>query len=244
MSKKEQLEPNKQAEINVRKNPEFLERELHKPFGYSSNYWLKWATITESFARLGIQPGAKVLDVGCGAGWTSAFLAETGFKVTGVDIVPQNIKIAKQRAKNRGFGSTFIVGDMDSLQINQKFDAVLIFDALHHTNRQSQVIDNISKHLKPGGHLLIGEPSLLHTLSPEARRVVREEGIIERGITLRSLRKDCRRAGMGEFRRFFEGTQPYEGKIRGFSWQLTRLVAANFIFAPSASFWFAAKKKV
>lgn len=219
-----------------------MEAESRKPFGFPAVYWVKWAAIIDSFERLGVKPGSKILDLGCGAGWTSIFLAESGFKVVGVDIVPSNVDVAKARAKKLRLPCTFQVGDMDNFALKEKFDAVLVFDALHHTIRQPKVIRNIAKHLNPGGWVLCGEPSILHTISPEARRTTREEGVIERGITVRSIKRDCRKAGLGNYRRFFESTRPYESRIKGFSWQLIRLVSANFFFAPQASLWFAAQK--
>jgi hypothetical protein len=91
--------------------------------------------------------------------------------------------------------------------------------------------------------MIVGEPSWLHNISPDARRVHRQHGWIERGLTVRHLKRDCRGAGLGGFRRFFEGTRPYEGRVREFSWQAIRLCAANVAFAPQASVWLAAQKQ-
>ena len=118
----------------------------------------------------------------------------------------------------------------------------LIFDALHHTAAQAAALRAVHARLAPGGWLLLGEPTWLHRISPEARRVRRERGWLERGITLRSLRRDLRAAGFGETRRFFQPTRPYEGRVRGFSWQLARLVAADLLVAPQAHLWLAAER--
>ena len=64
---------------------------------------------------------------------------------------------------------------------------------------------------------------------------------MERGFTVRGLRSDLRAAGFGEIRRFFQGTDPYERRIGGFSFQLARLVAANLAAAPQAAIWLAAR---
>ena len=138
----------------------------------------------------------------------------------------------------------FAQADMDAFALDELFDLVLVFEALHHSARQRQVVRNIARHLAPGGWVLFGEPSLLHAVSPGARRVHRETGWIERGISVRRLRRDCAAAGLGELRRFHEGTAPYDTRVRGFGWQLARLVAANVAFAPQASVWLAARKPV
>lgn len=98
------------------------------------------------------------------------------------------------------------------------------------------------RHLKPGGWVIIGEPSLLHLISPEARRVTREEGIIERGLTAHSIKKDLKNCGFQNLKRYYEGTHPYNSKISGFLWQLIRLIGANFVFAPQSSVWCIAQK--
>src|SRR6185295_5330890 len=73
------VEPHKQAEVDSR-TPDMMAREARKPFGWSHGWgaecWLQWAAVTEMLHRLAIAPPARVLDVGCGPGWTSAFLAE------------------------------------------------------------------------------------------------------------------------------------------------------------------------
>jgi SAM-dependent methyltransferase len=134
------------------------------------------------------------------------------------------------------------VGDMDELNVGRQFDAVLVYDALHHSAHQRKVIHAVVKHLRPGGWVLFGEPSILHAISPEARRTSRDLGWIERGITVRSLRRDCARAGLTDFRRFFEPGRPYASRSRGFAWQIVRLAAANFAIAPQTSVWLAARR--
>ena len=45
-----------------------------------------------------VPPGGSVLDLGCGPGWSSLFLARAGFDVVGVDISERMIEIARERA--------------------------------------------------------------------------------------------------------------------------------------------------
>jgi SAM-dependent methyltransferase len=239
------LEPHKQAEVDEHEHDRLNRPEVwRKPFGpeWGAQYWPKWGVIVEAFVRLGIAPGAKVLDVGCGPGWTSLFLEESGYSATGIDIAPAHVEISRARAARWGAGASFAVADMDDFDLDARFDAALVFDALHHSHRQREVVANIARHLRPGGWALFGEPSWLHGISPGARRVGRERGWVERGVTIRGLKRDCRAAGLGEFRRFFEGTGPYESRTGGFSWQLVRLAAANVAFAPRMSVWLAARR--
>jgi SAM-dependent methyltransferase len=216
----------KAAEIASR-TPEFMAQERSKPFGWDAAHFVEWATVTEMLHVIGLQPGANVIDVGCGSGWTTLFLAEAGFEALGYDLAPANVELARERAARWGSSARFEVADMDALPGGPPADAALIFDALHHTAGQQAALRGVYDRLKPGGWLLLGEPTWLHRLSPEARRVRRERGWLERGLTLRGLRRDLRVAGFGETRRFFQPTRPYEGRVRGFGWQLARLVGAN-----------------
>jgi 2-polyprenyl-3-methyl-5-hydroxy-6-metoxy-1,4-benzoquinol methylase len=235
------LEPHKQAEIESR-TAAFMATEASKPFGWEADHWVRWATIVEALRLLGVRAGATVLDVGCGSGWTSLFLAESGYRVTGVDLVPANIELSAARARRWGLEIEFQVADMDELSLGRRYDAALVFDALHHSTRPYSVVQRVASQLAPGGWVLFGEPSWLHDLSPEAHRTTRERGWNERGIRLRALKRACGAAGLGDFRRFFQGTNPYESRGRGFAWQLVRLVAANLAVAPQAMIWLAARR--
>jgi SAM-dependent methyltransferase len=150
--------------------------------------------------------------------------------------------MAVARAARWGVAVEFETGDMDELQLGRQFDGVLVYDALHHSGRQRAVVSNVARHVGPGGWALPGEPSLLHAMSPGARRTTRELGWIERGISVRGLRRDCTRAGLGDFRRFLEPTRAYENRGRGFAWQAVRLAASNLAVAPQASVWLAARR--
>jgi SAM-dependent methyltransferase len=234
-------ERHKRAEIASRDRA-FMAAEASKPFGWETYHWVKWATIAEAVKRLGVPAGASVLDLGCGPGWISLFLAESGYRVTAVDLVPANVELTRARAERWGLEVDARVADMEQLKLGTSFDLVVVYDALHHSARQAEVVRGVAAHLRPGGWVLFGEPSWLHDLSPRARADARERGWRERGVRLRALRRHCRAAGLGELRRFFQGTQPYERRGREFVWQLVRLAAANLAVAPGAQIWLAARR--
>jgi 2-polyprenyl-3-methyl-5-hydroxy-6-metoxy-1,4-benzoquinol methylase len=242
-------DPNKLGEIeNAEKSLAKLTAEgttnRVKPFGiqWPAVWWLKWATIHHAFRELGIPQGARVLDIGSGTGWSTLLFAEAGYEATGVDIAPANVEIARLHAARWNSGARFLTGDMDTLDLGERFHAVLMFDALHHVDDPAAVVGRVAHHLEPGGWALFGEPSLLHRVSPDARAVSKEKGWIENGIGVRKLRRWCTEAGMPETRRFFEPTRPYSDRVRQFGWEAVRLVAANIAFAPSYHVWLGARK--
>src|SRR5436305_9433271 len=134
------LEPNKRAEIaTARESLDSGEPHLfRKPFGspWGIDPFLKWATIAYALDDLGVATGAEILDVGCGEGWTSAFLAESGYHPTGLDLAPARIEMAVGRSARWSVDATFEVGDMEAFDLGRTFDAVLVYDALHHSARQ------------------------------------------------------------------------------------------------------------
>jgi 2-polyprenyl-3-methyl-5-hydroxy-6-metoxy-1,4-benzoquinol methylase len=233
------LDPHKHAEIESR-TAEFMAQESSKPFGWSPAHFVEWATVTEMIQRIGLEQGARFIDVGCGTGWTSLFLAEAGFEPLGVDLVPANIEVARARAERWSSRARFTVADMETLDIEGPFDAALLFDALHHVHRQAETLRAIGRLLEPSGWLLLAEPTWLHRFSPEAHRMQRERGWLERGLTVRGLKADLRTAGFGEIRRFFQGTRAYEGW--GLAPQLVRLLAARVLAAPQHHIWLAARR--
>jgi SAM-dependent methyltransferase len=75
-----------------------------------------------------LAPG-RALDLGCGTGTTSVYMASTGWQVTGVDFVPRAIQVARAKVASAGVSVAFLVGDVTRLQelpIEPGFD--LLFD--------------------------------------------------------------------------------------------------------------------
>jgi SAM-dependent methyltransferase len=71
----------------------------------------------------------RALDLGCGTGTTSVYMASKGWQVTGVDFVPRPIRVARAKAASAGVSVAFLVGDvtrLHELPIEPGFD--LLFD--------------------------------------------------------------------------------------------------------------------
>jgi len=107
-------------------------------------------------AELAPNPEARILDVGCGAGRHSKFLAGYGFKVTGFDLSPSSIREAK---KMESLNLRFLVHDMRMHFGSGIFDTVLnLFTSFGYFNNEEEnekVISNMATALKPGGKLVI-----------------------------------------------------------------------------------------
>ena len=73
----------------------------------------------------------RALDAGCGAGVLSVWMAEQGMDVTGVDLFPEAVAMAEQRAKEHGVRATFIAADLLEWTPPQPFDFVFDSACLH-----------------------------------------------------------------------------------------------------------------
>jgi SAM-dependent methyltransferase len=107
---------------------------------------------------LELQPGASVLDLGCGHGRHAMALAQRGFKVTGLDLSLPLLIRAADNARRASLNVNFIHGDMRETTFEEEFDAAYcMFTTFGYfdddTNRK--VAANLSRALKPGGKLLL-----------------------------------------------------------------------------------------
>lgn len=98
---------------------------------------------------------SSVLDIGCGSGIPiDQFLLEKGFKVTGIDISDEQIKLAQQNIPN----GHYYVRDMTEIDFPaNSFDAIVSFYAIFHIPREEHLplLKKLYQVLKPNGYLLI-----------------------------------------------------------------------------------------
>ena len=105
-------------------------------------------------ASLDLPPDARVLDVACGTGNLAIPLARRGATVTGVDIAPNLLVQARERAAAENLNITFDEGDAEQLPYTDaSFDvAVSMFGAMF-APRPQLVAAELGRVLKPGGLL-------------------------------------------------------------------------------------------
>jgi SAM-dependent methyltransferase len=128
-----------------------------------------------------LPPRGRLLDMGCGTGWTSVFFAKRGFDVVGQDLVPEAIDAARQlKADNRLANLDFVVADYEGLTFDSEFDITVFFDSLHHAVREDHALASAYRALKPGGICITSEPGLGH--ARRARETVAQYGVTERDM--------------------------------------------------------------
>lgn len=73
----------------------------------------------------------RALDVGCGSGVFSVYMAKRGYDVTGIDLIPRAIEMAKERAERERALVTFVNADLLDWKTPLRFDLVLDSGCLH-----------------------------------------------------------------------------------------------------------------
>ena len=100
-----------------------------------------------------LRSGAGVLDLGCGEGRNTIFLAESGFDVTAVDISETGIRKLKALARKKSLDIRSEVADMRDYQFPHSFDLIMSHGCLHLVERESwqRLIPLFKAHTNPGG---------------------------------------------------------------------------------------------
>jgi len=112
--------------------------------------WMKEVIGFDRFA------GKRLLEVGFGTGTDLLQFARGGATVTGVDLTPRSIALARRRFDVYGLTGEFAIGDGESLAFaDATFDVAYAFGVLHHTPDTDGAVREIHRVLKPGGKAIV-----------------------------------------------------------------------------------------
>jgi cyclopropane fatty-acyl-phospholipid synthase-like methyltransferase len=102
-----------------------------------------------------MQPGRRVLDLGCGNGLISEYISDrTGAHVTGLDYIPEAIDQARKRTAAKSDRLAFVTGDINRLELPARaFDIVLSIDTMYFSDDYASTIRNLKAALRPRGQM-------------------------------------------------------------------------------------------
>jgi tocopherol O-methyltransferase len=125
--------------------------------------------------KAGIEKGAKILDVGCGVGGSSIWLAEKlSASTVGITISPIQLEIAQKLAKENGVDSSFLLMNAEEMHFEETFDVIWLLAAATHFKDQAKFIKLATKSLNKGGKFIIFDWMLdEHVLDPLNDRYVK-----------------------------------------------------------------------
>jgi len=193
----------KQGEIDYlsRGGPEAQAHALGKPFT-AEECGALLADLGGVMAALPAPP-ARILDLGCGSGWTSVMLARRGYSVVGQDLAPDMIALAERNRDAAGLANlTFRTCDYEELGYREEFDGAVFYDALHHAVDPAAALASAFRALKPGGVLVTLEPGEGHSRSLAAREAMRVYGVTERDMPPALVARYARQAGFRDAQAF------------------------------------------
>ena len=105
-----------------------------------------------------VKENTRVLDVACGTGVLFPDYIKRGAVVTGVDISPEMVKIAKKNFPE----IEVLCEDVENLDFTENFDVVMVYNAFPHFPYPERLIEKLSTFLRDGGIL-----SVAHGMSRE-----------------------------------------------------------------------------
>lgn len=147
-------------------------------------------------------PPARLIDMGCGTGWTSIFFAKRGYDVVGVDISEDAIMLANQNKQRYNVENVrFIVADYESISKENfgEYDCVVFYDALHHAENEFLALRCAFEILKNGGLCILSEPGVLHSVQKASVEAVKLYNVNEKDMPPQLIISIAKKIGFKEF---------------------------------------------
>jgi SAM-dependent methyltransferase len=131
-----------------------------------------------------LQPvsSSSILDLGCGSGRHSRYLASMGFDVTGLDLSAESISVARQSERsNLHFNRQDMRQPFGTDAFHFVFNLFTSFGYFEDPAEDLTVIQNVAKSLKAGGHLVLDYMNVVHVESClKAEEAIKRDGAIYR----------------------------------------------------------------
>lgn len=172
-------------------------------------------------------PPAKLLDLGCGVGWTSIFFAKNGYQVTGVDISDHSISIAREQKKIEKLNNlNFLIYDYEELPFKEEFDAVVFFDSLHHAENELLALKMAYISLKANGICITSEPGKGHSTQQTSINAMDKYNVTEKDMPPAKIVKLAKKVGFKRYKvlphQFFLSKGIYNSVIQTSNFQLLK----------------------
>ena len=159
--------PEKANEQHYEVPPDFFVNALGKHLKYSSGFWptgvttlddSEFAMLKLSAERAEITNGDKILELGCGWGSLTLYMAENYPKsqITAVSNSKDQRLFIEKKCQERGFENVKVItADMNEFTIDEKFDRIVSVEMFEHMRNYEQLLDKVSSWLQPKGKLFI-----------------------------------------------------------------------------------------
>lgn len=199
----------------MRTVPDEVNRRVSEPVGAEScctafyeQDWVRYlagdvfhpggaALTTRMVESMHLEPGARMLDLGCGTGSTALLLADRmGMQVSGVDLSEANVARARERAAAANCTARFQSADAHDLPFpDGSFDAALAECALSLFDEQAGSLAEIARVLKPAGQLGVSDMAVGGLLPADIAGVLAPWTCLENAATEQQSRAIFEAAG-------------------------------------------------
>jgi tocopherol O-methyltransferase len=128
--------------------------------------------LIEHLAQLAdVKPGSHILDIGCGFGGSSLFLARKyQAAVTGITISPVQVQMATEAAAKERLDASFLLMDADEIDFQTQFDILWSVESISHYQNLEKFFASAAKLLRPGGRFAITDWFKKENLTPQQTR--------------------------------------------------------------------------
>jgi 2-polyprenyl-6-hydroxyphenyl methylase/3-demethylubiquinone-9 3-methyltransferase len=101
--------------------------------------------------------GARALDVGCGGGLLSEALSRAGATVTGIDLAPGMVEVARLHAAEEGLAVDYRVAAAEELAADSAdgFDVITCMEMLEHVPQPAKMLATLGTLVRPGGAVFV-----------------------------------------------------------------------------------------
>lgn len=133
-----------------------------------------FAATINFLAHYPIAAGTKVLEVGCGTGRTSCYLAKEGAEVTGLDVRPKMLEKAKTRADREGVRIDWMEGDIHRLPFDSETFDVVFAESVTVFGDIEKVLKEYYRVLTPDGELFDREMAAMKPVPKGMQQAIKE----------------------------------------------------------------------
>ncbi len=146
-------------------------------------------------------PDMTILDFGAGTCWTSRFLAQLGLRVIALDVSRSALAIGRKLLRRHPLighkpRPQFLLFDGRRIDLpDESVDRISCWEALHHVPNPNEVLQEMSRVLKPGGIAGFSEPGPAHSKSEQSQIEMKEHGVIENDVNMQEIWRAAQPAG-------------------------------------------------